>query len=91
MVLARDDDQSSCDSSSSNSTSEMCIRDSNVQTRLIDSFSWHGACQSKPGRAIKMAFDLLMLPEEISHVIIDSFDNHISSVSFMIHYLFVRG
>ena len=81
MVLAHDDDQSSCYSSLSNSTPSGINFTFNVQTGLVDSFSWHGACQPKPGRAIETAFDLSMLSDEISHIEIHSSDDDISSFS----------
>ena len=81
MVLAHDDYQSSYDSSSSSSTPSGINFTFNLQTGLIDSFSWHGACRPKPGRAIETVFDLSMLSDEISHVEIDSSDNDISTIS----------
>ena len=80
MVLAHYDHQSSYHASSSNSTPSRINFTFNLQTGLVDSFSWHSVCRPKPRRAIETAFDLSMLSDAISHVDIDSSDNNISSV-----------
>lgn len=66
MISVIDDDQSRCDSSSRISTLSGIMFSLYVKTGMIDSFSWHGACQVKPNRTIDTVFDVSILFDEIS-------------------------